>query len=163
MSVVEPEQHFISFRFFVMHGNLNDIYGSRSGLGGVYIAISWLREGEQPVGLGGVVTDLRGKASFHSGGTLDKSGVWQFAYTKPGYEEVTTEEYYSDAQVHNIEQKLYEEGFVDEYADKAALEQAWNVQTEIEKLAMSFISALAIIMVFKVLQGFSMERVNPVA
>lgn len=56
---------------------------------------------------------------------------------------------------------IVEGGTEKDWRDKR--QAAWNVQTDIEKLAMSFVSALAIIMVFKVLQGFSMERVNPVA
>lgn len=113
---------------------------------------------------GKITTDKHGKASMYLGGS-HKTGNWQFhiRHQSGEYEDAEITDHYEAGQEHYIEHGLVQIGYEEDQEQEKALGLTWNAQTEIEKLAMSFVSALAIIMAFKVLQGFDMGRVNPVS
>lgn len=143
------------------------VTGFKVGLPGVSITISFEIEPGKWFAVKNLTTDKNGRASVFWGGQ-EKSGKYHFSYRKADYLDADTEDYYEGGGTYEIEQALTMEGYETfeetEWGKKRlALELGWTAQTEMEKLANSFIASLAIIMVFKVLQGFSMERINPVA
>lgn len=65
---------------------------------------------------------------------------------------------------HTYAIPLFTEGYVPPIVIEDGIKQAkWEAQPWQDRLAYSFIISLAIILTFKMLQGFSMERINPVA
>jgi 5-hydroxyisourate hydrolase-like protein (transthyretin family) len=164
MGIVEKEYHWISFRFLVYHKQMFELSGWKAGLSGVSIVISQQAEDGKFYAHAKITTDKDGRASWYKGGQgIEQSGTYNFRYTKEEYEETESQAYYQQDTEHHIEQALTQAHYEEKKQEEEQLKLAWNAQSEIEKIANSFITALAIIMVFKVLQGFSMERINPVA
>jgi hypothetical protein len=88
----------------------------------------------------------------------------RFYRENDGLEPVEREDEFAWGLGHAREQGIREVNYVP-HPDptRPDISREWDTQEPLERLAYSFTMSLAIIMTFKAIQGFSMERFNPVA
>ena len=115
--------------------------------------------------IGGGLTNWDGNFRFqhtiHDPELQEQDGVQlRVKFLKAGYEEINVEVYLPFEVSYIHEQPISETDYVP--APDTDINKVWKNQPTAQRIAVSFVVALAIMETFKAVRGFSMERFSPV-
>lgn len=164
MATPEP-YHEVKLTIVVHHKQEYESYGNNYGVPGVIISVlvrKAFQENYLPVTAG---TTMANGAFMIGLGFKDNEFPVEFKFElrKDGYTGINEFEVVMEPGDYTYKYYMEEIDWAPHPDDKEDISMPWEAQPWQDRLAYSFIISLAIILTFKMLQGFSMERVNPVA